>query len=82
MEFLLCMNKIQLRKCVWKREPVCSSGITEIYYQNVTQECVDSVFGNNELKRKEKTTLFCLHQWKCKAQGELKRQNKLRSQIK
>ena len=62
MKQILCMNKIKLRKCVWKKESVCSSRITEIYYQNVTQECVDSVFGNNDLKREREATLFYLHQ--------------------
>ena len=78
MDLLLCMKKIHLRKCVWKREPVYSSWITKIYCQNVTQECVDSVFGNNELKRKNKATLFYLHQCKCNDQGKLKCQKKLK----
>ena len=62
MELLLCMNKIQLRKCVRKKELVCSSHITKIYYQNVAQECVDNVFGNNDLKIKGKSILFNLNQ--------------------
>ena len=72
MELLLCMNKIQLRKCLRKREPVCSFHITEIYYQNITQECVDGVFGNNDLKIQREHYLILLTSMKVQNRGTIK----------
>ena len=79
MELLLCRNKIQLRKCVWKREAVCSSRITEVYCQNVTQECVDSVFENNDLKREREIHLILLTSMKVQSPRRIKASKKIKA---
>ena len=74
------MNKTKLRKCVLKREPICSFRITEIYCQNVTQECVDSVFGNNALKRQGENYLILLTSMKLQIPQRIKASKEIKNQ--
>ena len=82
MEIFLCMNKIQLRKCVRKREPFCSSHITEMYCQNITQECVDSVFGNNDLKKERESYLILLTSMKVQSLRTIKASKEIKNSKK